>query len=111
MPNEKNFERTFNICKNWGLYCMEQTSVKDGIRLSCMLNGKKKEDGTYQKGMPLSVYCKNGECNYDNSIDYSKSLIDVDGGITASEYKKKNGEIASSLTLFADKVRKHEWKD
>ena len=108
--------RTFNICENWGLYCFDMKQTEKGIRLNCALNGKKKEDGSYSKGVNVGVFCafpnENGEGGCDiEPDDYSGGYIDVWGGISASEYTDKDGVVRASLTIFADKVRKHDWGD
>ena len=107
-----NFKRDFNMCVNWGLYCTEMTTIQngDGVRLSCMLNGKKKKDGTYPKGIPVSVICVFEDCSIE-ADDYASKYIDVCGGITVTEYTTQNGEKRSSLTLFADSVSIHTWND
>lgn len=101
-------QRTFNICHNWRLFCIEMKETNGGVRLSCKLNGKKREDGTYPNGVSVSVMCLFETCDIPEA-DYNKKYIDVDGGITISEYTNKDGETKSTLTLFADKVRIHEW--
>lgn len=103
-------ERSYNICKNWGLYCFDMKETQTGVRLNCALNGKKKEDGTYEKGVSIGVFCSFETCDIIED-DYSKCFIDVDGGISVSEYTNKEGVVCSSMTIFADKVRKHEWNN
>lgn len=41
--------RDFNICTRWCLYCIEVVQTENGLRFACMLNGKKRSDGTYGK--------------------------------------------------------------
>lgn len=54
--------KTYNICGNWGLKCFSQhivsnnNGVATGVILSCTLNGKKKQDGSYPKGIQVSVF-------------------------------------------------------
>lgn len=103
-------ERTYNVCRNWGLFCFDMKETEKGVRLNCALNGKKKQDGSYEKGVNISVFCNFETCDIPQD-DYTKVYIDVDGGISASEYTDKDGNIRSSLTLFADRVRKHEWNN
>ena len=100
--------RDFNICTRWCLYCIEVVQTENGLRFACMLNGKKRSDGTYGKGVPVSVICSWESCDITQD-DYNRCYIDVDGGITVSEYTIHSGESRSILTLFADKIRKHQW--
>ena len=95
--------RTFNLCDNFGLYCMEQQMTANGVRLICMLNGKKKEDGTYPKGFKITVVCTFNTCNIAPA-DYSKKFIDVYGGLTVTDYVDNGGNLRSQLVLFADSV-------
>ena len=107
-----NFKRDFNMCLNWCLYCTEMITIQngDGVRLSCILNGQKKQDGTYPKGVPVSVICIFEDCIIEPD-DYAGKYVDVYGGITATEYSTQSGEKKSGLTLFADKVSVHNWND
>ena len=105
--------RTFNLVKNLSLFCIEANELKEknGLRLSCMLNGRK-IDGKPQKGFPISVVVINNNCECSLKKDeFTKCKIDVDGGITATGYTGKDGIPRSSVTLFADKVCKHEWQE
>lgn len=110
-------EKTFNICGNWGLKCFTQQVHTDDsgepqyVILGCSLNGKKKNDGTYPKGIQVSVYCPlDGTCDIVEQ-DHSNSIIDVDGTIGVKEYKKKNGELVSTLSIYASRVALHEWNN
>lgn len=104
-------QRTFNICENWCLKCLEVTELPNGIRLSCALNPKKRDDNTYGKGVYISVICSWQSCDIPED-DYTDAYIDVWGGIQVSEYlSKKDNEYHTSLTIFADKVRKHVWNN
>ena len=103
-------QRTFNICENWCLKCYEVVEITNGVRLSCALNPKKREDNTYGKGIRISVICSWQSCDIPED-DYADAYVDVWGGIQATEYKSnKDNAYNTSLTIFADKVRKHVWE-
>lgn len=108
--------KTYNICGNWGLKCFSQhivsnnNGVATGVILSCTLNGKKKQDGSYPKGIQVSVFCPlDGTCNIQE-CDYSNTLIDVNGTIGVREYTNKNNQFVSTLSIYASSVSIHEWK-
>lgn len=105
-----NENRNYNVCTNWGLYCFDMKETQTGVRLNCAMNGKKKNDGTYEKGLSMGVFCSFETCDIPED-DYSKCFIDVDGGFTISEYVGNDGIARPSITIFADKVRKHEWNN
>lgn len=98
----------FNVCGNWGLKCFDMKAGEKGVTLNCVLNGKKKEDGTYTKGMSIRVWCSFEKCDIPED-DYSNCYINVDGQISVSDYKKQDGTLVSQLTVFANKVRKKVW--
>lgn len=102
--------RTFNLCKNWTLKCLEQQSNAEEtiVRLSCILNGQKKSNGAYIKGLPVQVICRIGECQIVE-MNYEGKYISVCGGITVSEYTASDNTPKSILTLFADSVTLHKW--
>lgn len=109
--------KTYNICGNWGLKCFSQHIVSNnngiatGVILSCTLNGKKKQDGSYPKGIQVSVFCPlDGTCNIQE-CDYSNTLIDVNGTIGVREYTNKNNQFVSTLSIYASSVSIHEWKN
>ena len=109
MANEKN---QFNKVENWGLKCFEFRENKSGnsVTLKCALNGKKKEDGTYPKPLYLDVLCQFGSCDIPED-DYNNSYINVDGNISISDYKTKDGNVVMRPTIFATKVRKREFNN
>ena len=110
--------KTYNICGNWGLKCFSQhivngnNGVATGVILSCTLNGKKRQDGSYPKGIQVSVFCPlDGTCNIQE-CDYSNTLIDVSGTIGVREYINKNtNQYVSTLSIYASSVSIHEWKN
>lgn len=102
-------ERKYNIVKNWGLFCFDYKASEKGVQLNCALNGKKKEDGSYGKGVPVSVFAPFDSCDIPED-DYTKCYIDVDGGVTVHEWTDKEGNLRSNLQIWADKVSKHNWE-
>ena len=101
-------ERNFNIVQNLGLFCFDFKVGEKGVSLNCALNGKKKEDGSYGKGVPVSVFASFDSCDIPED-DYTKCYIDVDGGLAVNEWTDKDGNAHSNLMIWADKVRKHQW--
>ena len=102
MENRDNYNRVVN----WNLKCFGVREVKGGVILNCVLNGKKNPDGTYPKGMNLSVYCNFQKCRIAED-DYTNAYITVvSGGISVGEWTKQDGTKVPQYTIFADEVVK-----
>lgn len=98
---------TFKV-ENWNLRVFQQKETDKGLTLNCSKSGKKKDDGTYEKGLSIKVFCSYDSCDYDASLgdDASGSYISVDGNFATSEYTNKDGEVSVICTIFASAVRK-----
>lgn len=94
---------SFNLVEKWSLKCFDVKESKHGMVLNCVMNGKKKEDGTYPKGMPIRVICTSGKCEIVPD-DYTNCYISVDGSFGVSDYTKQDGTTVQSFTIFATKV-------
>ena len=98
-------------CTDWLLYCFEQEICKDvWLRMRCKLSGGKNKDGSYKQGQQITVMCRIANPDDKTPLceiqerDYSRSWIHVDGRISCSDYKKKDGTTGTDLTIWADKV-------
>ncbi len=100
-----------NKVQNWYLKVFEVKTLSDeNGNVNCVLlnaskSGAKKSDGTYAKGMYITVRCKIGECEIEET-DYTNANVLVDGGFSVGEYTAKDGTVKQSYTIFADKVVK-----
>jgi hypothetical protein len=96
-----------NLVKAWQLRSFAQKTTAKGRMLSCAMNGRKKDDGTYEKSLNMSVFIGN-DCDVDAELgdDLSNKYITVDGRFAISEYESKDGTASVSITIFADKIVK-----
>lgn len=100
----------FNLVKNWGLHVFEFFVLKDkgsdevkGVMFRCSLSGKKKEDGTFPKSMPVSVFCYYDNCNIPDTDPTGKN-ISVSGRFSVGESVGKDGTIYPSYSIIATEI-------
>lgn len=100
----------FNLVKNWGLHVFEFFVIKDkgtnevkGVMFRCSLSGKKKEDGTFPKSMPVSVFCYYDNCKIPDEDPTGKN-ISVSGRFTVGESVGKDGTIYASYSINATEI-------
>lgn len=107
---EKSTEKSnFNTCLDWGLFCFNFNEGVNGVTLNCCLNGQARQDGTFPRGIPVTVFCDYEKCDIFKD-DYTKCYIDVNGHIIVAEAtNNQTGEKYSYLMIFADKVRMKQW--
>ena len=111
-PAQNNTQQNeeFNVCKNWGLHCHETKEIKNkdgqelGVALRCTLNGKKKQDGTYPKSMPVTVNCYYDSVKKMPDEDPSGKKISVNGRFAISEYTNKDKVTVPQYSITAEEV-------
>ena len=108
--NKAQSTTDFNLVKNWGLHVFEFLVLKDkekgevkGVMFRCALSGKKKEDGTFPKSMPISVFCYYGSCNIPEEDPTGKN-ISVSGRFSVGESVGKDGTIYPSYIINATEI-------
>lgn len=98
--------RETNRVSNWVLKAFEQKKSQNGnsVIINCAKSGRRKEDGSYEKSMPISVLL-NGDTEWAH-VDLTGKHISVSGGFSHGEYEK-NGQTYLNFTIFADKVEEY----
>ncbi len=97
-----------NRVENLVLKVWEQKKMDNGIVMRCSKSGKKKEDGTYEKSLPVNVMIDFGdsECEWSHS-DLTSKLVLASGTLSHS-FWESNGKSGVNLTVWADKVELYE---
>ncbi|MCR5515887.1 MAG: hypothetical protein K6F41_05450 [Lachnospira sp.] len=83
------------------LRVFEQKKNTNSVTMRCGLSGKKKEDGTYGKSMPVEVIVL--EKTKWAHEDLTNKLVDVTGSIMVEDWEK-NGKSGFNVKVFADTV-------
>lgn len=97
-----------NVCTNFQLKCFEVKESDKGVTLRCTLGSRKKEDGTYSKGIRVSVWCGFNSCSLARE-DYKNAYISVNGTLNVQEYVSRNGTVGQNITIFATSVTKRHF--
>lgn len=98
---------------DWHLFCFEAEDTGDWLRMRCKLSSKAADGEKYGKGVRLTVMARircqktEGDLTTIPEGSYVNCWITVDGRLTASDWKGKNG-IQTDITIFADKVTPDE---
>lgn len=94
--------------KDWTLKVHGQRKSKSGMYfiLSCVKQGKKKEDGNYEKGMWINVFV-NDDTDWDH-MDLTGRWVDVSGSFNHGVYTKDEKE-ELTFSIFANRVKEHIW--
>ena len=88
------------------LHVHEQKKTSTGkVLMKVSKSGKKKDDGTYEKSMFLSVLLN--ENTKWTPAEYTKKNILVNGTFSTGEYEDKNGNKQLTFTIFADEVSEY----
>lgn len=100
----------FNVVKNWGLHVFEFRTIKDkdsgevvAVSFRCSLSGKKKEDGTYPRSMPVNVLCYLDSCKIPDDDPTGKN-INVSGRFSVSDSVCKDGTVYTNYTIKATEI-------
>lgn len=100
-----------NIAKNWVLKVRDQKKSKDGnsVILDCFSSGRKRQDGSYESGMFVSVVAtEDTEWKPASKVG---SYIDVTGQFAHREYlSEKTGKTSLGFTIFATEINDHEFE-
>lgn len=100
----------FNTCVNWVLFCFDYNEGENGVTLNCCMNGQARQDGSFPRGIPISVFCDYDKCDIFKA-NYVNCYIELEGHIIVAEAKNsQTSELYSYFKIFADKVRMKQWK-
>lgn len=94
---------------DWTLKIFEQTKKENCVQMNTALSGKKRQDGTYGKSMPIRVVVTD-DTDWAHA-DLSGKLVDVTGNFTIDDYTNKKGENVMSYTIFADSIKEHVFEE
>ncbi len=100
-----------NLAVNWVLKVKDQRFSKagDSVILDCVSLGRKKEDGTYESGMFISVVAgKDTDWNPSTKTD---KYIEATGSFSHREWtSEKTGKSGLGFTIFASEIKDHEFE-
>ncbi len=87
---------------NLALNCSAMKQTQKGVFLSCTLNGKRNNDGSYAAGMNVEVFAF-----YENipEANYENARIVVTGTFSVDEWIDRSGSAHQQFKIFADSVR------
>lgn len=102
--------------KNWVLKVKEQKKLESGnVSMNAMFSGRKKDDGSYDSAMWITVLINRSKDSQKATIwaspaDYTGKYIEVDGNFSHSDWTKEN-KSGKNFTIFAKEVREHIFED
>ncbi len=93
-----------NKVTNWRLYVFEQKKTENAVIMNTSMSGRKKEDGTYDKGMNVKVVV----CSTTNwpRVDFTGKVILVNGSFQ-HKWWEQNGRSGIDISVFADDVKEY----
>ena len=100
---------------NWLLKVKDQKKVEEtgNVRMNCLMNGQKKQDGSYCDGMWITVIiARTGDkaTKWDKPADYTGKYIEVSGNFTHGDWEK-DGKKGKNFTIFASEVKEHIFEE
>ena len=99
----------FNRIVGFSLKCKEMVETEKSYIAKCFMSGKKKEDGSYAKGMFIDVVIT-ADTEWEEG-DLTGKYLNVDGNFSLGEYTTKAGETRVTYTIFAKKITEHTFED
>lgn len=101
--------KNFNMVNSFVLRVQEQKKNANGTAImKCLSSGGKKNDGTYERGMFITVIFDPAEIEWQHE-DLTGKWIDVDGQFKHS-YWEKEDRGGLNFTIFATAIRDHEFE-
>ena len=100
--------KDMNLVKNWRLKVFEQKKTEKAVIMNAAKSGKKKDDGTYEKSMGISIILNNAT-EWPHADLTGKNIL-VDGQFSHNEWEK-NGRGGLDFIIFATKIQEYVYED
>lgn len=109
---QENSRASYNRVESFNLRVFKVRQTRSGnLMLNCGFPGRKKEDGTYGKGLNGTVFLKtDGSVNIPN-VDLTNKYISVNGNFSISEWTNQEGITLPRFQIWADSIKIRQFEN